>query len=68
MKTKNLECLYCEFPMTIQRRDSKNRPAGHVKHMWCPRCQARRPFIELDEFRREFSANMDRIGEISNDS
>jgi hypothetical protein len=59
MKTKRLECVLCGTISVIQRKDSKDRPAGHIKHMYCPRCQARRPHKELDEFVTEFHKNID---------
>lgn len=59
MKSKYLECVACGNRTMIQRKDSKDRPAGHVKHMWCPRCKARRPHIELDEFKTSFEESTD---------
>jgi len=51
MKSKYLECLTCSSRMTIQRKESKDRAAGHIKHMWCFTCKKLKPFVELDEFR-----------------
>lgn len=59
MKEKYLKCVACERVSVIQRKDSKDRPAGHIKHLWCPRCKERRPHIELDEFESSFSKNME---------
>jgi len=61
MKTKRLECVLCGTISVIQRKDSKDRPAGHIKHMYCPGCQARRPHKELDEFATEFNKNVDEL-------
>lgn len=58
MKTKRLECVLCGTIAVIQRKDSKDRAAGHIKHMYCPGCKARRPHKELDEFSSEFSKNV----------
>ena len=57
MKTKDLECAMCGFVSTIQRRDSKNRAKGHIKHLWCPKCKERTAHVELDEFTKAFERN-----------
>jgi hypothetical protein len=60
MKGKTLECVHCGGIQTIQRKDSKDRPSGHIKHLWCSMCKARRPHIELDEFERAFEKNVEK--------
>lgn len=57
MKEKYLECVACGRMSTIQRKDSKDRPAGHIKHLWCATCKTRRPHVELDEFKSSFLKN-----------
>lgn len=58
MKSKTLECVHCGSIQVIQRKDSKDRPSGHIKHLWCPTCKARRPHTELNEFEKAFERNI----------
>ncbi len=51
MKTKYLKCNVCKNITAIQRKESKNKSIGHIKHMWCFVCKKVNPFIELDEFK-----------------
>ena len=59
MIEKHLKCAVCDTLTAIQRKNSRNRPEGHIKHMWCHRCKARRPHIELDEFKVNFEDELD---------
>jgi hypothetical protein len=43
----------------IQRKDSKDRASGHIKHLWCFMCKERKPHVECNEFSEEFSKNVD---------
>ena len=39
-----LRCCVCGFIFPIRRNTkSVERPAGHIKHMWCPRCASTTP-------------------------
>jgi len=60
LKEKDLECIECGHIMTIQRKNSKNRATGHIKHLWCIRCKKRTRHIELDEFKSNFMKSKDR--------
>ena len=42
-----LVCRQCQTPFPIMRRLSRRRPVGHIKDLWCWRCQAVTPHIEL---------------------
>lgn len=57
MYEKKLKCVMCDHILTIQRKKSKNRPVGHIKHLWCPMCEKRLPHEELDEFETSFQNN-----------
>lgn len=35
---RQVACEVCGHQMPIQRRRSKLRSTGHVKHMYCPSC------------------------------
>lgn len=41
MKTilKELKCMECGTIFPIQRKKSKNRAIGHIKHLWCWVCK-----------------------------
>lgn len=41
-----LECDKCGSKMSIQRKASKQKKQGHVKHMYCPGCKETTAFIE----------------------
>jgi predicted RNA-binding Zn-ribbon protein involved in translation (DUF1610 family) len=41
-----LECPECGFLWEIPRKKSKQKKAGHVKHMHCPGCNIVQGFIE----------------------
>lgn len=45
-----LECPWCGFQMPIFRRAAKGRKIGHLKKMWCPKCQHEHNFVQLDEW------------------
>jgi hypothetical protein len=36
---KILRCPDCENKVIIHRRLCKDRPIGHIKHMWCYKCK-----------------------------
>lgn len=36
---REVACETCGHRMPIQRRRSKLRSTGHVKHMYCPTCE-----------------------------
>ena len=55
---KTLECVVCGNRFTIRRKSSKDRPAGHIKHLWCSQCETKSPHQELDEFEDSFEKNM----------
>ena len=44
-----LRCPVCGNEPVIWRKASKLKERGHVKHMWCPNCEAVRPFVEVRE-------------------
>lgn len=43
---KTLKCSQCGEILVIQRKPAKNRGAGHIKHMYCPRCYTITAFEE----------------------
>lgn len=45
--SKKLQCKKCGNEQTIQRLKSRNREAGHVKHLYCFKCKERTPHTEL---------------------
>ena len=55
---KELECITCGLIQTIQRRNSKDRAKGHIKHLWCPQCLKKTPHMECEEFAQQFEKNM----------
>lgn len=59
LKEKYLKCVACERTTVIQRKNSKDRPAGHIKHLWCATCKQRRPHVELDEFQSSYEKNQE---------
>lgn len=42
-----LECCVCGAPFDISRLEASGREPGHIKHMWCWKCLAIRPFVEI---------------------
>lgn len=41
-----LECPECAFEYVISRKESNQKKAGHIKHMYCPVCRKKQGFIE----------------------
>lgn len=68
---KRLECQLCGYVQTIRRLGHRNRPAGHIKHLYCPCCLLLAPHEELPEDWRsadevdqlEFPEIPDEVGE-----
>ncbi len=48
--TKELKCTKCGRVVTIPRKASRNKSAGHIKHLWCTNCRKRTPHEEMAEF------------------
>ena len=48
--TKELKCTKCGRVVTIPRRASRNKPAGHLKPLWCVTCKKRTLHVEMAEF------------------
>jgi ribosomal protein L33 len=46
---KVLRCTVCGMVMSIWRKQSKNKASGHVKHMYCPKCNETTEHIELED-------------------
>jgi len=44
-----LECSECGNRAFIWRRRGKLKEKGHVKHLWCMRCQERTAHVEVRE-------------------
>jgi ribosomal protein L33 len=44
---KQLVCTECNYKLYIFRQAGKNKPGGHIKHMYCPVCRDIRPFEEM---------------------
>jgi len=44
---KNLMCPDCHKITYIQRKAHRNKPAGHIKTMYCWGCKTTRNLIEL---------------------
>lgn len=42
-----LECTECGLRMYVPRPKGAKRPKGHIKHMYCVRCDKRVAFTEL---------------------
>lgn len=47
---KKLKCTKCGRVVTIPRRASRNKPAGHFKPLWCVACRKRTLHVEMAEF------------------
>ena len=47
LTTKRLECVECGCIQSIQRRESKDKKDGHIKHLWCIVCERRVEHKEL---------------------
>lgn len=51
MKTKTVQtelvCTVCGNRQTIHRRESKQRPLNHIKHLYCYVCKERVKFCEI---------------------
>ena len=45
---KELRCKKCGNKQIISRKESKNKPFEHIKHIWCHICQKRNPHKEID--------------------
>ena len=42
-----LRCAVCDSIAHIWRKRSRLKERNHVKHMWCPGCEAVRPHVEV---------------------
>jgi hypothetical protein len=58
MPWKRLRCKRCGVVCRIWRQPSRNKPAGHIKSLWCYRCKQRVPHVELNPH----DANDGRVG------
>jgi len=58
MPWKRLRCKGCGAVQRIYRRPSRNKPAGHIKHLWYYQCKARIHHVELSPH----EANDGRVG------
>jgi hypothetical protein len=47
--TTHLECDCCKNLVTIQRKKSKQKDKGHIKHMYCYKCKETTAHIEVKE-------------------
>jgi uncharacterized protein CbrC (UPF0167 family) len=56
-KIDTLICTCCEEKMYVPRMAGHYRKRGHIKDMYCPRCKAKRKFIE--QLADDFVRNMD---------
>lgn len=63
MILKDLECDKCGRIFTIQRKDSRNKAAGHIKHLWCITCGKRTPHVEMGEFNEPNRMKSMKVGE-----
>lgn len=48
IKQSDLWCKECGFNMIIPRKRSNLREVGHIKHMYCPKCEEETAFIEIE--------------------
>lgn len=46
----DMYCEKCGFHTTVPRSVGKQREKGHLKTMWCPRCQQKTEFREVRAF------------------
>lgn len=44
-----LQCTDCGTVFPIQRKASKKKELGHIKHMYCPTCKEVKAFEEIKE-------------------
>lgn len=42
-------CTQCGFKITLPRKKGKQRPAGHLKKIYCCNCKAEVNFVECNE-------------------
>ena len=42
-----LECRRCGHRAVIWRKRSRLKEPGHVKHLWCAKCEDRTPHVEM---------------------
>lgn len=49
-----LRCPKCKNVQTINRRMSRLKKNGHIKHLWCPKCRRRLGHIEFDPYKEYF--------------
>lgn len=50
IQSTKLTCSRCNFVQIIQRKKSKLKKAGHIKHLWCPKCKDRVEHIESSSY------------------
>lgn len=50
-KRCSLRCPKCNNVQYINRRLSRLKKNGHVKHLWCPICRKRLGHIEFDAYK-----------------
>jgi ribosomal protein L33 len=48
---KRVRCTWCGHEDYIIRKKSKDKPVGHIKHMYCPVCGKVRAHVELGRMR-----------------
>lgn len=46
LRLRELICAECGSVFPIQRRASRLRKKGHIKHLWCVACGARTAHVE----------------------
>jgi len=61
MVTSKLHCTVCGNTQSIPRKRSKRREEGHIKHMFCIRCNETTAHIEDNRSKQEIE--WDRIQE-----
>lgn len=42
-----LKCEVCGNEQTIRRKASKKKKRGHIKHLWCVKCNKKTPHVEI---------------------
>lgn len=57
-------CKRCGHIMYVPRKYSYCRPAGHIKHMYCPVCRALTAHRQKDEFNTRWHEPVDSEGQV----
>ncbi len=55
----SLVCEECGYREYIWRKAGRQRPCGHIKHMWCYRCKERTAHIEEPHPVFQFDAELE---------